>query len=424
MTRFSECSAEPPQLLGALAEVDRLCERRALELANRGRYLASPNPLVGAVIVHTSASNMRIIGEGWHSMYGQAHAEINAIEDCKRRYGAEADALLAGSTLYVNLEPCNHSGKTPPCTQAVLAAGITRVVFSMLDPHPKVRGSGIARLQAEGVQMEPGQFAQEAALLNAGYLSHIRRSRPWVIVKMAASMDGKIGMANSTVRISGARSMADVQSLRARCGALLAGSGTVLVDDPRLDLRIGEMVDTDRQWLFQDGEQLRTPALTRFILDRRLKLTADMRLFKAQDTQTVIFYSGNSDHDSAFVRNKLQMWERLGVAAYAVPEQDEKLDLQAVLEVMHSRGCYQVMTECGAELAGSLLKQSLADEIVLYKSPMMLGVNGLPLWQISDQMQISQTGFHLQGVAVFEEDVCLNYVSKASMQALMATGQE
>ena len=311
---------------------------RALRLAARGRFSAHPNPMVGCVLVRDGT----IVGEGWHRRAGDAHAEVNAIADADDPRGA---------TCYVTLEPCSHHGRTPPCVDALVAAGIANVVCAMQDPFPAVSGDGIAALQAAGIDVRVGLMQPLAERLNRGYLSRVRRGRPFVRVKMAASIDGAVAMKNGQSQwITGPAARDDVQRLRAGSGAILTGIGTVLADDPSFTVRHPDIDTGGRQPL-------------RAILDSKLRMPKSAGMLCLPGTTVV--YCNRADGAEAL--------EGAGALVVRVPGKQGKLDLGAVLEDLARRDVNDVLVEAGPALAGSLLAGRLVDELVIYQAPHIMG---------------------------------------------------
>lgn len=300
---------------------------RALDLAAQGRTSTQPNPRVGCVI----AVGEQIIGEGWHQRSGEPHAEVFALR--------EAGERARGATAFVTLEPCNHHGRTPPCSEALIAAGIARVIFASGDPNPRVDGSGAARLRKAGVVVEQGLRASEGEELNLGFFSRMRRQRPWVRLKMAASLDGRTATASGESQwITSEAAREDVQRWRAESAAILSTSATVLADDPRLSVRL----NSARQPL-------------RVLLDRDDRIPKSARVFA-------------------------EPGEVLHLTAKEIAlEASGRLSLPAVLSTLNAREINEVWTEAGATLAGSLITANLADELVIYLAPMLLGSEGRPL---------------------------------------------
>jgi diaminohydroxyphosphoribosylaminopyrimidine deaminase/5-amino-6-(5-phosphoribosylamino)uracil reductase len=308
--------------------------RHALQLAERGLYTTDPNPRVGCVLVRDGA----IVGEGWHVRAGEGHAEANAL--------AAAGALARGATAYVTLEPCAHTGRTPPCADALIGAGIARVVCCGSDPNPKVAGKGFDKLRAAGIGLEIGLLASEARALNQGFFSRFERARPFVRLKMAVSLDGRTAAkGGGQLWISGEPSREDVQHWRARSSAILTGSGTVLADNPRLNVRLAYA-----PWVRQP---------LRVLLDSDLTCPADAEIFKG---------------GGALVFAALGAPAReLSVPVKRVRRGPAGLDLAAILAELAVLEMNEVMLECGATLAGSFLAQDLVDELILYIAPRFLG---------------------------------------------------
>jgi diaminohydroxyphosphoribosylaminopyrimidine deaminase / 5-amino-6-(5-phosphoribosylamino)uracil reductase len=339
MTHASQSQDEP------VAAQDVAHMTRALELAARGLYTTDPNPRVGCVIV----SEGRVIGEGWHVRAGEPHAEVLAL----RAAGPEA----RGACVYVTLEPCSHTGRTPPCADALIAAGVARVVCSTVDPNPRVAGSGIERLQAAGIAVSIGVLAAEARDLNVGFFSRFERGRPFIRLKLAMSLDARTAPASGAqMWITGEAARADVQAWRARSGAVLTGAGTVRSDDPRLDVRL-----TYGSWIRQP---------LRVLLDPMLSCSLGAKLFHGHGA--LVFAATDApvrSQDSARV-------ERLPRAAGG-------LDLRAVIQRLTELEINELLVECGPRLAGSFILSHLVDELVLYIAPAVLGADAAPLLHVS-----------------------------------------
>lgn len=317
---------------------------RALALAERGLWTTDPNPRVGCVI----ADGERVIAEGWHERAGGPHAEAMAL--------AAAGSEARGATAYVTLEPCSHHGRTPPCADALIAAGVKRVHYALGDPNPRVSGGGIARLAAAGVEVAAGPCGAEARALNRGFLSRMERGRPWLRLKLAASLDGRTALADGASRwITGDAARADVQQLRARASAVLTGAGTVLADDPRLDLRLP---GASRQPL-------------RVVLDTQLRTPVNARLLLPPGEALLLTASGDADRRRALAA--------AGARIERVPAAPGGLDLAAVMRQLAVLEVNELQAECGATLAGALLTAGLVDELVLYLAPTLLGDEARPL---------------------------------------------
>lgn len=323
---------------------DHALMARALELAARGEFTTKPNPMVGCVL----AQGESIIGEGWHVRAGTPHAEVIAL--------AAAGSAARGATAYVTLEPCAHSGRTPPCADGLIKAGVARVVAAMGDPFPQVAGRGFDALRAAGIAVETGLMQAAAREQNRGFLSRVERGRPWVRVKLAMSLDGRTALANGSSQwITSADARADVHRWRARCGALLTASGTVLADNPHLTVRLGDATDF-------------VPPL-RVVLDPGLAIPERSHLFDGTAPTLLVHDDGARVADY-----------QLGQDRAVVASVGGRLDLVAVLDLLAQRGVSEVQTEAGATLTGALLAQGLVDEVLLYIAPCVLGENGLPLF--------------------------------------------
>lgn len=327
---------------------DHALMTRALRLAERGAYTTKPNPMVGCVIAHGD----EVIAEGWHAVAGGPHAEIVALQAAGDR--------VRGATVYVTLEPCAHTGKTGPCADALIAAGVGRVVAAMRDPFPQVDGAGFDALRAAGVAVEHGLMAAAARRLNHGFLSRIERKRPWVRVKLATSLDGRTALANGDSKwISGEASRRDVMHWRARAGALLTGAGTVLADDPQLTVRFGDG---------GPGEGIAFAPPLRVVLDPGLATVGRGRI-RDGAAPTLYLHSATAKPPRGF-----------DAAHAVVPMRDGLLDLTAVLQLLAARGINEVQVEAGATLAGALLRADLVDEVLLYVAPVLLGADARPLF--------------------------------------------
>jgi len=338
----------------SFTEPDRAAMRRALELAARGLNTTHPNPRVGCVIVQAD----RTVGEGWHEWPGESHAEIMAL----RAAGEHA----AGASAYVTLEPCCHFGRTPPCVDALIAAGVRRVVFAIEDPNPKVSGQGAQRLRSAGLEVQGGLLQHEATELNAGFIKRMGQGRPWVRVKLAMSLDGRTALASGkSAWISGEAARADVQLWRARSSALLTGIGTVLADDPQLNVRV---------------EAARPRQPLRIVLDSELRTPPGARLF-ASDGPVWIFTLSSDGAKRAALQASGARVEPMDAELRSLAP-GRRLDLQGVLARLAEAEINEVQVEAGATLAGGLLRAGLADELLLYIAPILVGPQGRPLVEL------------------------------------------
>lgn len=324
--------------------MDHVHMAHALRLAALGMHTTQPNPRVGCVI----ARGDTVLGTGWHRRAGEPHAEVHALR--------EAGDAARGATAYVTLEPCAHHGRTPPCADALIAAGVGRVVVAHEDPFDKVDGAGIAKLRAAGIGVQVGLMRDQARELNIGFFSRIERGRPWVRVKLAMSLDGRTALADGSSKwITGEAARADVQRWRARASAILSGSGTVLADDPRLTVRL------------PDGEPFVPPL--RAILDTALRTPAGANVLDAT-APTLLMHAP----DAAVPAH-------LGPVDRSVVRRDDHggLDLRAALHGLASRDVNEVHVEAGPVLCGALLAAGLADELLVYVAPILLGHTARPM---------------------------------------------
>jgi len=317
--------------------------RQALELAARARGICPPNPAVGCVIV---AADGALLGQGHTQPVGQAHAEIMALRDA-----ATHEHPVTGATAYVTLEPCAHQGRTGPCCDALIAAGIGKVVASLQDPNPRVAGQGFARLRAAGIEVQVGPGADESRELNLGFFSRMVRGTPWVRLKAASSLDGRTALPNGQSQwITSPEARADGHAWRARACAVLTGIGTVLQDDPQLDVRL--------------AASPRQPNLV--LVDSRLQTPPTARLWRAAPRR-VLIYTATQDA----VRQ--QTLTALGAEVIALPDAHGKVDLAAMLRDLTRREVNEVHVEAGHKLNGSLMRAGLVDELLLYQAPLLLG---------------------------------------------------
>jgi diaminohydroxyphosphoribosylaminopyrimidine deaminase/5-amino-6-(5-phosphoribosylamino)uracil reductase len=329
---------------GEITAQDRSHLARALDLAARGLYTTDPNPRVGCVIANAE----RMLGEGWHVRAGEGHAEVNAL----RAAGSQA----RGATAYVSLEPCSHTGRTPPCADALIAGGVARVVCCTPDPNPQVAGRGIERLEQAGIAVQAGAFADEARRLNVGYFSRHERGRPYVRLKLAMSLDGRTAAADgSRVWISGTASRADVQTWRARSSAVLTGAGTVRSDDPQLNVRLNY------------GPWVRQPL--RVVLDTMLTTSRTAKVF-------------NHGEALVFAAPEAPLGSFNDIKVERIARADGGLDLDAVMRNLTAREVNELLVECGPTLAGAFVAKQLVDELILYVAPKLFGDDAPPLLHI------------------------------------------
>jgi diaminohydroxyphosphoribosylaminopyrimidine deaminase / 5-amino-6-(5-phosphoribosylamino)uracil reductase len=367
--------------MSARSEVvyDALYMERALELAARGMDTTDPNPRVGCVLVRAG----HVVGEGWHARAGEPHAEVLALR--------AAGAAARGATAYVNLEPCSHFGRTPPCVQALIEAGVARVVYAIDDPNPLVSGRGAAALTQAGIEVVGGVLAGQARALNPGFFMRMQTGRPWVRVKLAASLDGRTGLAGGASRwITGEAARADVQRFRARSSVILSSSGTVLADDPALTARAPGV----------------TRAPLRVVLDTELRVPPTARIYDAEAPSMVFTASADVAR-----RNALRDCD---VRVETAPKAETGgLQLPLVLRRLGELQANEVWVEAGARLSGALLHAKLVDELIVYLAPSLLGPQALslvqlpPIGALADRLQLE-----FRQVERFGEDLRITAVPR------------
>ncbi|MBE9560143.1 MAG: bifunctional diaminohydroxyphosphoribosylaminopyrimidine deaminase/5-amino-6-(5-phosphoribosylamino)uracil reductase RibD [Proteobacteria bacterium] len=336
--------------------------QHAIRLAKKGLYTTDPNPNVGCVIVKDN----EIVGEGWHQYTGETHAEINAL--------AQAGNKAKDATVYVTLEPCSHTGKTPPCAEALIRAGVRKVFAAMEDPNPQVAGSGLKKLQDAGIEIEHGLLEMQARELNPGFIKRMESGRPFVRVKLAMSLDGRTAMASGESQwISGEASRNDVQRMRAESSAILTGIDTVLADDPSMNVRL-----TAQQL---DVIAVRQPK--RVVLDSRFRMPVDAKI-SSLEGECIVYTTVNMDNDKSypFIIETCEM-------------QDGKINLLLLMEDLAKKEINLLHVEAGSVLCGALLKNDLVDEIIIYMAPHIMGDDAKGL-------------FHLPGLEQMKDRITLD----------------
>lgn len=342
---------------------DNIFMQLALTLAKQGIYTTPPNPNVGCVLVKDG----QIVGQGFHIKAGMPHAEVMALR--------EAGENARGATAYVTLEPCSHFGRTPPCANALIKAGVKRVVSAMVDPNPQVAGKGLARLQEAGIETTVGLCQEEAECLNRNFFTRIRTGKPFVQLKMAMSLDGRTAMANGESQwISNALSRTDVQCLRARSGAILSSSATVLRDDPLLNVRWEQLPEDVKS--HYPLETLRQPV--RVILDNHHQIPSTARLFQIPTPVWLV------SHKMRDLSTYPDFCEQI-----IVPN-EKNIDLPQLLHLLGERQINSLWVEAGARLAGAMIEQNLVDELILYIAPMLLGDSAKGLCHLPTVQQLTQ----------------------------------
>ena len=367
--------------------------QRALELAARGLYTTSPNPRVGCVIVR----HQQIVGEGWHQQAGGPHAEVHALQ--------QAGGNARGATAYVTLEPCSHHGRTPPCADALIRAGVSRVVGAVRDPNPEVAGRGYQKLRDAGITVTEACLEDKARQLNEGFFLRMTRGRPFVRLKLAMSLDGRTAMASGESQwITGAEARRDVQTLRARSCAIITGADSVLIDNPAMTVRPREAgldipAGLERQPL-------------RVIIDGQQRLDPGRRIFTEKGD---ILLAGTRPRVQPFQRDPA-----LGSLSEWHGEKQGKTDLTSLLDHLGSLGCNEVLVETGAQLAGAFVAAGLVDELVIYCAPTLLGSRARPLLDLGLDKMKQQLRWHWQDVSMSGNDLRLTLRTEA---AAAETGQ-
>ncbi|MES9945985.1 MAG: bifunctional diaminohydroxyphosphoribosylaminopyrimidine deaminase/5-amino-6-(5-phosphoribosylamino)uracil reductase RibD [Candidatus Thiodiazotropha sp.] len=331
---------------------------RAIQLAKRGWYSTHPNPRVGCLIVKDG----EVIAEGFHRRAGEPHAERNAL--------ADAGVAARGATLYVTLEPCCHQGRTPPCTDALIESGVKRVVVAMPDPNPLVAGRGMELLRQAGIQVTEGVMRSQAEALNPGFIKRMTRGLPLIRCKMAMSLDGRTAMADGESQwITSPAARADVQRLRAQSAAILTGVGTLLADDPGMNVRLsGRELGLD--------QDVPVPHPVRVVLDPELATPVDAKMLGLPGPTLIICSGEQPLHGAAL--------ESAGAQIVRLPGDEQRLDLQQVVRYLGEQEINEVLLESGATLAGAMLEQGLVDELIVYQAPHLMGSKGRGLFLLPD----------------------------------------
>lgn len=352
---------------------------RALQLAQQGLYSTDPNPRVGCVLVKKG----RVVGEGAHLRAGEPHAEVHALR--------EAGDCASGSWAYVTLEPCSHQGRTPPCADALVEAGVTRVFVAMTDPNPQVAGRGLARLRGAGLTVSTGLMEAQARALNPGFIKRMECGRPWVRLKLAMSVDGRTAMASGESKwITGAEARADVQRWRARSSAIITGIGSVLLDDPEMTVR--------RADLFPEGA-IRQPL--RVVVDSHLRLPPSARILNPPG-QVLVACAGTDPSRESILTE-------CGVRQVCLPA-EQGVDLDALLRhLAREHQANEVLVESGATLAGAFVAAGLVDELLVYMAPTLLGSRARPLLQLELEQMVQQQRLQLTDLRQLGDDLRLIY---------------
>jgi len=369
------------------AQQDTAYMAEAIQLAWKGLYTTEPNPRVGCILV----KNGKVVGRGWHQKAGEGHAEVNAIKN--------AGSQAKGSTAYVTLEPCSHFGKTPPCANALIQAGVIRVVSAMKDPNPEVSGSGFGLLQKAGVQVESGLLESQAQALNLGFIKRMNTERPFVRIKMAMSVDGRTAMASGESQwITGPAAREDVQRLRARSSAVISGIGTIICDDAALTVRASELG-------LDHADEIAKRQPLRVVLDSDAQISGRAKLFASQGPILLVVSS------DARVSEVISQYSNVSVFRLPADTKGhvENNSIEVVLAELARRGCNEVLVEAGASLAGSFIRENCWDELVLYIAPKLMGSSARPLANFPMEFMSEAKSLQLKDMRVVGDDIRLTY---------------
>jgi diaminohydroxyphosphoribosylaminopyrimidine deaminase / 5-amino-6-(5-phosphoribosylamino)uracil reductase len=354
---------------------------RAIRLAREGLFSTDPNPRVGCVLVQGDER----VGEGYHVRAGEGHAEVNAL----RMAGERA----RGCTAYVTLEPCSHQGRTPPCADALVRAGVSRVVAAMVDPNPQVAGRGLERLRSAGIRADSGLLEADARTLNPGFIRRMETGRPWVRLKLAMSLDGRTAMASGESQwITGSAARADVQRLRARSSAILTGVDSILLDDSSLTVRPVEAG-------FSAAEQAavgeRQPL--RLVLDSQLRMPPGARMLQQPGRTLIVTCQSDSLAQAPLIERGAQLLCLPGTAG--------RVDLESLLDWLGREQCNELLVETGATLAGAMVAARLVDEIVVYMAPKLLGSDARPLLELPFERMAQQIPLQVEDMCQLGGDI-------------------
>lgn len=380
-------SLSTDQITPEQKSTDQKYMSRAIQLAKKGLFTTHPNPRVGCVIVKDN----QVIGEGYHQLAGQEHAEVNAINSVKKN-----DLhLIKSATAYVTLEPCSHTGKTPPCADALVESGIKRVVVAMLDPNPQVAGRGVKKLQNAEIDVALGVMEDQARDVNPGFIKRMEKNRPFVRVKMAMSLDGRTAMASGESQwITGSEARHDVQLLRAQSDAVLTGSGTLSNDNPSLNVRLSPIdlgIDKKRD----DGNLLEVRQPIRVVLDTHLKMVSSAKLLSLPGNSLIYTCSADT--------KKIQTLTHAGAELKVL--MSSEISLSEVLTDLASREINEVHVEAGATLCGALLSEKLVDEIVIYMAPKIMGNDAKGLFNLPELQQMKdKINLEIKDIRVIGDD--------------------
>lgn len=368
-----------------MSELDEFYMARALQLAERGLYTTEPNPRVGCVLVRDG----KIIGEGWHQRAGEGHAEVEAL--------ANFEGSAQGVTAYVTLEPCSHQGKTGPCCDALINAGVARVVAAMQDPNPLVAGRGFERMKKAGIEVEFGVMEAQSRALNPGFIKRMETGLPYVRIKLAMSVDGRTAMDSGESQwITGAAARSDVQKLRARSSAIITGVGTVLLDDPSMTVRAEQLG-------LENAEEIVKRQPLRVVLDTHFRTPEDAKIVSGASKTWLVGAEKNSVNSIGHADLKI------------IADASGKVDLAAVLKELASNDCNEVLVEAGAVLSGAFIQAGLVDELVIYMAPKLLGHTARPLMALPGmEHMVDQIKLTIQDVRSVGDDWRINAIVRTT----------
>ena len=356
-----------------LTTFDSQMMARAMTLAGKGKYTASPNPCVGCVLVQGET----IVGEGWHRKAGEPHAEVNALRD--------AGDQAVGATAYVTLEPCSHHGRTPPCAEALIEAKVSRVVYGMQDPNPQVSGTGLEKLRAAGVEVDGPLLEEQAQQLNRGFIKRQQQGLPFVTVKLAMSLDGRTAMESGESQwITGPDARSDVQRLRARSCAVITGIGSILQDDPSMSVRADELGMEDDQ-----AQSVAEQQPLRVVVDSQLRTPETAKILPQPGTVLIAAAKAGN---------------LTGAEVISLPG-DGQVNLQALLQELAQRECNEVLVEAGAKLAGAFVAAGLVNELVVYTAPKLLGSEAKPLLELPFAEMAQQMSLEISDLRLVGDDI-------------------
>ena len=343
---------------------------QALQLAAKGLYTTSPNPRVGCVIVRDE----KIVGSGWHVHTGQPHAEINALK--------VAGEAAQGATVYLTLEPCNHYGRTRPCAEALVKAKVAKVIIAMKDPNPLVAGRGVSFLKQSKISVQDGLMKEKAKELNIGFVSRMANNRPWIRMKIAASLDGKTALNNGVSQwITGEAARSDGHRIRARSCAVLTGIGTVLEDDPQLSVRF---IETSRQ-------------PRRVIIDSRLEIPIDAKVLRGENE---LIFTGSEN------KEKIAVLKKMGAHPIILPDEKGKMDLEKIIKILADFEINEVLIEAGSKLSGAFIKARLVDELIIYLAPHLIGTAAQSMLQLPELTDLTEKyNLKIQDLRMVGQDI-------------------